>query len=223
MVVSSYVAEGRFLGEMEITMKVRAVEWIIILSILASTMVGTVYADVFVRTNKDGQKEFSNAPAGPGWVLYASEEKETTKLKFIGETKTKSLDEIISEAALIHGVDADLVKAIVRAESNSNPLAISKKGAKGLMQLMPATARKLSVHAPFDPRQNIVGGVKHIKGLLTKYGDLKLALAAYNAGPKAVKKYSGVPPYEETKKYIKKVLKFYKLFKEKKGFKVAER
>ena len=202
-------------------MKVRAVEWIIILLIFASTMIGTVYADVFVRINKNGQKEFSNAPAGKGWILYAAEEKETTTLKFIGEPRTRSLDEIISEAALIYGVDADLVKAIVRAESNSNPLAISRKGAKGLMQLMPATARKLRVHAPFDPRENIVGGVKYIKGLLTKYGDLKLALAAYNAGPKAVKKYSGVPPYRETKKYIKKVLKFYKQHKQKKRFKVA--
>ena len=87
--------------------------------------------------------------------------------------------------------------------------------------MMPATARKLSVDAPFDPRQNIIGGVKYVKSLLRTYGDLKLVLAAYNAGPKAVRKYSGVPPYRETKQYIKKVMKYYKRFKKKKRLTVA--
>ena len=202
-------------------MKVRAVEWVIITLIVTVSMMGTGYADVFVRINKNGRKEFSNAPTGSGWVLYAAEEKETTNLTFVGKPRPKSLEEIIHETALIYGVDADLVKAIVRTESNSNPLAVSRRGAQGLMQLMPATARKLSVDAPFDPRQNIIGGVKYVKSLLRTYGDLKLVLAAYNAGPKAVRKYSGVPPYRETKQYIKKVMKYYKRFKKKKRLTVA--
>ncbi len=122
---------------------------------------------------------------------------------------------IIHKAANRHKVDPALVKAIIMAESSYNPKAISKRGAKGLMQLMPETAKALGVMDIFDPEHNIDGGVRYFKRLVKKFnGDVKLALAAYNAGSRIVKKYQGIPPFEATHFYIKKVFKYYEYFKE---------
>ena len=116
----------------------------------------------------------------------------------------------IKNACDKYGVEEKLVHALVRQESGFNPNAVSKAGAKGLMQLMPATARSLGVIDSLDPEQNIEGGVKYLKQMLDKYnGNTILALAAYNAGPGAVDKYSGVPPYKETQNYVKAILKNY--------------
>ena len=134
-------------------------------------------------------------------------------IQFSKGGKPKSIDEIVTEIAKEFAVDASLVKAIITAESNCNPLAQSPKGAQGLMQLMPATAKGLKVDKPFDPRENIIGGVKYIKGLMASYGDLRLALAAYNAGPGAVQKYAGIPPYRETINYVEKVIRHYNKFR----------
>ena len=121
---------------------------------------------------------------------------------------------IILKAAQRYQVDPALVKAIIMAESGYNPRAVSKKGAKGLMQLMPRTARALGVKDVFNPEHNINGGVKYIRYLLNRYGgDISLALAAYNAGLRKVRKYKGVPPFRATKAYIKKVSKYYYLYK----------
>jgi soluble lytic murein transglycosylase-like protein len=104
-----------------------------------------------------------------------------------------------------------LIKAVIKTESNGNYRAVSKKGAMGLMQLMPTTANDMSVSNPYNPEQNIEGGTKYLRLLLDKFnGDLTLALAAYNAGPKVVEKYGNVPPYSETKNYVKKVFSLYK-------------
>jgi hypothetical protein len=120
--------------------------------------------------------------------------------------ETKSLDEIFNEAAKKYNVSVELLKAIGKAESNFNPKAVSRCGAQGVMQLMPATAKSLGVTDSFDAEQNIMGGAQYISGLLKKYnGDTKLALAAYNAGSGNVKKYGGIPPFEETQNYVKKV------------------
>ena len=125
----------------------------------------------------------------------------------LGETKT--LDEIFDKAAKKYNVSVDLLKAIGKAESGFNPNAVSRCGAQGVMQLMPATAKELGVKDSFDAEQNIMGGAKYISGLLKKYeGDTKLALAAYNAGSGNVAKYGGIPPFEETQNYVKKVTKF---------------
>jgi len=121
---------------------------------------------------------------------------------------------IILQAAMRYQVDPALVNAIIMAESGYNPKAVSKRGARGLMQLMPQTAQALGVTDSFDPAQNIHGGVRHFKWLVKQFdGDIKLALAAYNAGSRKVRRYQGVPPFRATQLYIKKVLKYYHIYK----------
>ena len=113
---------------------------------------------------------------------------------------------LIAEQAEANGVRVDLVRAVIQAESAFNPRAVSPKGAMGLMQLMPATASDFGVRDPFDPAENIRAGVGYLKSLLTRYSNnVELALAAYNAGPQAVKKYGAVPPYRETRNYIARI------------------
>ncbi len=127
------------------------------------------------------------------------------------KTYTKQeISDIISDIAKKHGVNEKLVKALIKQESGFNPNAVSKVGAAGLMQLMPATAKSLGVTDVKDPVQNVDGGVRYLKSMMKKYnGNLILALAAYNAGPGAVDKHGGVPPYKETQNYVKNILANY--------------
>jgi soluble lytic murein transglycosylase-like protein len=128
-----------------------------------------------------------------------------------GETPMPvNIDSAIEQAAARHNVDPNLVRAVVKVESNFNPNAVSRKGAMGLMQLMPSTARQLKVQNPFDPEQNVDAGVRHLKQLLESYGgDIKLTLAAYNAGAGAVARSSGVPRYVETQNYVRRITNLY--------------
>ncbi|MGH9532955.1 MAG: lytic transglycosylase domain-containing protein [Terriglobales bacterium] len=123
---------------------------------------------------------------------------------------SSEVEAVIEAAAARHNVDANLVRALIKVESNFNPRALSRKGAMGLMQLMPATARSLRVANPFDPEQNVDAGVRHLKGLLENYnGDVALSLAAYNAGAGAVARSGGVPPYRETRNYVRQITQIY--------------
>ena len=115
--------------------------------------------------------------------------------------------EIIAAVSQAHGVDPVLVSALIQVESGYRPTARSRKGAMGLMQLMPSTAREYKVRNPFDPRANIEGGVRHLKSLIDRFSDdVAIALAAYNAGEGAVKKFNGIPPYRETRNYVSRIL-----------------
>ena len=119
-----------------------------------------------------------------------------------------TIDEHIKEVADRHGVRADLVAAVIEAESEFNPRAVSRRGARGLMQLMPKTAATLGVDDPFDPKANIEAGVKHLRAMMDRFdNNIPLALAAYNAGEVAVIKHRGIPPYRETRAYVKRILK----------------
>ena len=131
-----------------------------------------------------------------------------------GPTVSLKFYDVIAEAAETHDVHPALIAAVIRAESNFNPKAVSYAGAKGLMQINPPTQRYLRLKNVFDPRQNIQAGSRYLRLLLDKFeGDLPMAVAAYNAGPGAVAKHDGIPPYKETKAYVKKVLTYYALYR----------
>jgi soluble lytic murein transglycosylase-like protein len=122
----------------------------------------------------------------------------------------QDVDAAIEEAAARHNVDPNLVRSVIKVESNFNPNAVSRKGAMGLMQLMPSTARSLHVTNPFDPQQNVDAGVRHLKKLLESYGgNIKLSLAAYNAGAGAVARSSGIPRFSETQNYVRRITELY--------------
>jgi soluble lytic murein transglycosylase-like protein len=127
----------------------------------------------------------------------------------------KDISGIIERKAQKFAMDSDLIRSIIQVESNGNPTAVSPKGAKGLMQLMPQTAEELGVRDVFNEEENVEGGVKYLKGLLEKYKDLPTALAAYNAGPGEVDRNKGIPDFKETKDYVNKVLEMYNSLKEK--------
>ncbi len=124
-----------------------------------------------------------------------------------------SFDRMISRLAKKYALDPDLVRAVVEVESNFDELALSGVGAMGLMQLMPWTAEEMGVEDPFEPLNNLEGGCRYLSRMLDRFGDVDLALAAYNAGPENVKKYDGIPPYQETRDYVAKVMASYERLK----------
>ena len=140
--------------------------------------------------------------------------REETAFSYWMKKRATPFQPIILEVAERYDIDAAMIKAVIMAESSFNPKAVSKKGARGLMQLMPSTAEFLGVEDSFDPARNIDGGVRYLKTLLVQFQyDIELALAAYNAGSRNVRMYGGVPPFKTTQSYIHKVLKYYEDFK----------
>jgi Transglycosylase SLT domain len=168
-------------------------------------------AQVYKLSEKDGTVHFTNAPTDPryrGLPGYSS----GTAAGYLrlASADTARYGSEIKGASERYGVPERLVHAVIRVESAFNPRAVSVKGAQGLMQLMPETASMLGVRNSFDPQQNIDGGVRHLRGLIDRFGnDLPLALAAYNAGEKAVINYRGIPPFPETRDYVTRVLHLY--------------
>jgi soluble lytic murein transglycosylase-like protein len=174
-------------------------------------------ADIFLYVDNEGVMHFSNAPTHNRYRVYMKESTGSPpEVEKSAKPDTDKYDHLISESCGLLGVEFALVKAIIRAESSFDPYAISTKGAEGLMQLMPETSKKLNIANPFDPHENIKGGVKYLKYLLDRFNyDLKLSLAAYNAGETTVAEVKGVPNYRETKSYIAEVLRYYKEYKKK--------
>jgi len=165
-------------------------------------------AEIYMYRSGDGTIHFSNAPSKRGFKRMPHRRSFGARY-IVDRPHHTAFDHIISETAKREKVDPALVKAVIRAESGFVPTARSPKGALGLMQLMPATAKMHRVWSAYDPGQNIQGGVKHLRLLLDRYkGNVRLALAAYNAGGGAVAKYGGVPPYPETIEYIQRVFRF---------------
>jgi len=181
-----------------------------------------VSADIYRYQDENGVTHFTNVPTGSKFQLfYRDRIKSQPAIPFrdYGKafySKTPKNDKQhfvanhIDEVSQFYGIDPKLIQAIIHVESNYNPQAISPKGAQGLMQLMPRTAKDLQVFDPFSPRDNIIGGARYLRYLLDLYQqDTILALAAYNAGPEKVSLYRGVPPYQETRTYVQKVMQIY--------------
>lgn len=168
------------------------------------------YADIYKYIDKNGVMHFTNVPSMPGYTLHRPGVRSGYDIKFSNYNSNK-YDHIINEAAKRYGVSFPIVKAIIKAESSFNPKAVSKKGAIGLMQIMPQNLRPLNIRNPYDPKENILGGTRYFRYLLDFFGGkLTYAVAGYNAGPNSVVKYNGIPPYEETEKYVKKVIRYYR-------------
>lgn len=164
-------------------------------------------AEIYYWRDTSGQLVLSDKPKDPAAMTYAVPRSQTFRTtRPLVSSRAEPYQSLIEEHSRAHGVDANLVRAVIQAESAYNPRAVSVKGARGLMQLMPATARQYNVFDAFNPAENIRAGVAYLKSLLTRYREnLELALAAYNAGPGAVERYGAVPPYRETRRYVEKI------------------
>jgi soluble lytic murein transglycosylase len=173
-----------------------------------------VQADIYMYIDADGVMHFTNAPteSDRDYRVYIRERSSYRSSRSYSPDK---YDELISVASKQYGVDSRLVKAIIKAESDFNPTAVSKKGAMGLMQIMPQNFQRLDIEDPFDPRENIMGGTRYFRYLYDRFdGKLALSLAAYNAGPTAVDNYNKtIPPYRETEQYVQRVLTYYRNYK----------
>ena len=169
-----------------------------------------VGADTFKLTEPDGTRHFTNAPTDPRYRRMGLTTGTEAGFLRLPNGDTGPYLQEIRDASERYGVPIKLVSAVIRAESGFNPRAVSRKGAQGLMQLMPGTASMLGVRNSFDPRENIDGGVRHLRSLMDRFPDnLPMVLAAYNAGERAVVQHRGIPPYPETIGYVQKVLHFF--------------
>jgi hypothetical protein len=197
--------------------------------VLAMTLAGASDATIYAYTDAQGRIRITDIPERDGQVIVlprvgvenpgaVSTSRRTSPVRSASASVSSSrrnpeeFRTYVQEAARTHRLSESLIYAVMRAESNFNPYAISHAGAQGLMQLIPSTARLVGVTNSFDARQNILGGARYLRMMLDRFGRLDLAIAAYNAGPVAVERYSGIPPYSETINYVPRVLRFYREF-----------
>jgi len=172
-------------------------------------MARSLCADIYSYTDNRGVLHFTNVPTSPRYTIYIKE-------RHFGSSSTYTTDKydsLIAGASKRHGVSFSLLKAMIKIESDFNPWAVSRAGAKGLMQIMPANIKALKINDPFDPWESIMGGAQYLKQLMKRFnGELALALAAYNAGPNMVERHQGIPPFRETEDFVSKVLKYYSIY-----------
>ncbi len=188
----------------------------VITSLLALLVIaGSARADIYRYVDEDGVAYYTDAPLNKKAEKIMRTDPPATSTADTGQkngqfSSRRDFTGIVADKATKYEIDPSLLHAVIKTESNGNPYAVSRKGAMGLMQLMPMTASDLDVRNPFDPEENIDGGTRYLKYLIEKFkGDLTLALAAYNAGPNLVEKRRAVPEISETKQYVKKVLSLY--------------
>jgi len=181
----------------------------LLIAVALATGAGPVEAQVYGYVDEKGVLRLSNVPSDPRMRLVAN-----TGLDHSGRSwrYNGEYDAMILRASQQAGIDSALVMAVISVESGFNRFAVSPKGAMGLMQLMPGTAQELGVDDAFHSEQNVQGGTRYLRELYDRYGDWLRTLAAYNAGPEAVDRYDGVPPYDETREYVKRVLSYYRRF-----------
>lgn len=180
---------------------------------------GLTNADIYRYEDEEGIVHFTDAPTDKRFKVFMRDLKKDkelrTKLKYASSVNPAEFELLIKNCSEKYGVNPSLVKAVIHAESGYNPNAVSSKGASGLMQLMPSTAKSLKVADRFNPKDNVEGGVKYLRFLLDTFrGDVSLAVAAYNAGLNKVAKYGGIPPYNETRTYVNRVLSYMKSYQE---------
>ena len=193
-----------------------------------ATISATATADIFQYTDSDGVTHFTNSrPADPRYRVYIKGDRAGRATGFPGApgvvpvppsdrdvARFTRYDEWIRQAATLYQIPEQLVRAVIKVESDYDPRAVSVSGARGLMQLMPDTAEKLQVRDIDDPRENIFGGVRFLRILANDFnGDLELTIAAYNAGGEAVMRFGGIPPYTQTRNYVTKVTQYYRRYR----------
>lgn len=187
--------------------------------VLPLLVISPAGADIYRYVDANGVVHFTNAPqytSKPNKRTWNFYRKELRPGKATGTSGllTHSYRDIIRHNARMYGLEEALVKAVIKAESNYNPQSLSNKGAQGLMQLIPETARLMNVDDPFDPAENIRGGSNYLRLMLNQFnGNIDLALAAYNAGPNAVQRHGGIPPYEETRNYVQRVRRYLEQYR----------
>jgi soluble lytic murein transglycosylase-like protein len=183
------------------------------ISLFLITAFSSAHADIFMYIDESGVMHFTNTPTSNEheYKIYIKEKAAVSRNFYT----TNKYDHFISNASEQTGVDSRLIKAMIKAESDFDPRAVSRKGAMGLMQIMPENFKMLALENPFDPWQNIRAGAQYFQQLYKRFkGQLALSLAAYNAGPTAVDRYKRIPPYQETEEYVRRVLRYYRTFKQ---------
>jgi len=197
----------------------RAVHCLSVVFLFALITASPAKADIYRYVDEDDIIHFTDAPTDKRFKVFMRDLKKDkilrTKLKYASSVNPAEFEQLIKNCSDKYGVNSCLVKAVIHAESGYNPNAVSSKGASGLMQLMPATAKSLKVADRFNPKDNVEGGVKYLRFLLDTFrGDVSLAVAAYNAGLSNVAKYGGIPPFNETRTYVNRVLSYMKSYEE---------